>query len=114
MIINNWKFTEICIPIKGEYIFTWNLILFDRASIGELAKGGPQKVLVRDMTEDMIPRHIEYEHTAKVSPPPSPNSHPIVCEHTAKVKIPLLSHKISNTWAQEGHVHKCYTVVIMH
>ncbi|XP_022325179.2 uncharacterized protein LOC111125543 isoform X10 [Crassostrea virginica] len=35
------------------------------ASIGELAKGGPQKVLVRDMTEDMIPRHIEYEHTAK-------------------------------------------------
>lgn len=36
-------------------------------SISELAKSGPQKVLVRDMTEDMIPRHIEYEQTTKVS-----------------------------------------------
>ncbi|XP_052722236.1 uncharacterized protein LOC128193062 isoform X9 [Crassostrea angulata] len=35
------------------------------ASISELAKSGPQKVLVRDMTEDMIPRHIEYEQTTK-------------------------------------------------
>lgn len=42
------------------------LIFFYRASIGELAKSGPQKVLVRDMTEDMIPRHIEYENSTKV------------------------------------------------
>ncbi|XP_048776677.2 uncharacterized protein LOC125680918 isoform X4 [Ostrea edulis] len=37
----------------------------ESASIGELAKSGPQKVLVRDMTEDMIPRHIEYENSTK-------------------------------------------------
>ncbi|XP_062621724.1 uncharacterized protein LOC134283288 isoform X3 [Saccostrea cucullata] len=36
------------------------------ASIGEIAKGSPQKVLVRDITEDMIPRSIEYENTTKM------------------------------------------------
>ena len=87
--------------------------MFDRASIGELAKGGPQKVLARDMTEDMIPRHIEYEHTAKVSPsphPPTPIPLYMYVSTQPKLRSPY-SHPRSPTLEQQNVM--CISVTLL-